>query len=97
MAMPWRSPGVLRREPPGVHTAVMTTGPGQVVLDTNVFVAARFNPGSHSAPLATSDAVLRNAGGQMAVPVLKPSEFARRCGALHRESGLRKQVDDLAG
>src|SRR5437870_8190852 len=51
MAMPWRSPGVLRREPPGVHTAVMTTGPGEVVLDTNVFVAAGFNPGSHSARL----------------------------------------------
>ena len=40
------------------------------------------------APLVTSDAGLLNAGGQMAVPVLKPSEFARRCGALNRESGL---------
>ena len=28
------------------------------------------------APLVTSDAGLLNAGGQMAVPVLKPSEFA---------------------
>ena len=151
--------GCLRSEPPGVHTAVMTTGPGEVVLDTNVFVAAGFNQGSHSArlveavrdgrlrmvwddathaeiehvmrqiprlswtrianlfraedrfggsthpeafgfvpdpadrkfaaladavqaPLVTSDAGLLNAGGQMAVPVLKPSEFARRCGAL---------------
>ena len=157
--------GCLRSEPPGVHTAVMTTGPGEVVLDTNVFVAAGFNPGSHSArlveavrdgrlrmfwddathaeiehvmrqiprlswtriadlfrsedrfggsthpeafgfvpdpadrkfaalahavqaPLVTSDAGLLNAGGQMAVPVLKPSEFARRCGALYRVSGL---------
>jgi uncharacterized protein len=130
-----------------------------VVLDTNVFVAAGFNPGSHSArlveavrdgrlrmvwddatreeiehvmrqiprlswtriadlfraedrfegsthpdefgfvpdpsdrkfaaladaadaPLVTSDAGLLKAGGQMAVPVLKPSELARRCGAL---------------
>ena len=34
------------------------------------------------APLVTSDAGLLNAGGQMAVPVLKPSEFALRCGAL---------------
>ena len=49
------------------------------------------------APLVTSDAGLLNAGGQMAVPVLKPSEFARRCGALQRESGLRQQVDELAG
>ncbi len=53
---PWRSPGVgtsrfgcLRTEPPAVHTAVMDTHPGEVVLDTNVFVAAGFNPGSHSA------------------------------------------------
>ena len=145
---------------------VMNMGPGEVVLDTNVFVAAGFNPGSHSArlieavrdgrlrmvwddathaeiehvmrqiprlswariadlfrtedrfggsthpeafgfvpdpadrkfaaladavqaPLVTSDAGLLNAGSQMAVPVLKPSEFARRCGALYRESGLR--------
>src|ERR671930_242292 len=29
----------------------MDTGPGEVVLDTNVFVAAGFNPGSHSARL----------------------------------------------
>jgi predicted nucleic acid-binding protein len=156
--------GCLRSEPTGVHTAVMITGPGEVVLDTNVFVAAGFNPGSHSArlvevvrpgrlrmvwgdatraeieqvmrqiprlswtriadlfrsgarfgglthpeafgfipdpadrkfaaladaaqvPLVTSDAGLLNAGGQMAVPVLKPSEFARRCGVLYRVSG----------
>jgi uncharacterized protein len=32
-------------------TAVMDKGPGEVVLDTNVFVAAGFNPGSHSARL----------------------------------------------
>src|SRR5437667_12108875 len=30
----------LHSESPGVHTTVMTTGPGEVVLDTNVFVAA---------------------------------------------------------
>ena len=56
-----RSPGVLRSEPPGVHTAVMGTGPGEVVLDTNVFVAAGFNPGSHSARLveAVRDGRLR--------------------------------------
>ena len=160
-----RSPGVLRSDPPSLHTAVMDTGPRRVVLDTNVFVAAGFNPGSHSArlveavrdgrlrmvwddathaeiehvmrqiprlswtriadlfrsedrfggsthpeafgfvpdpadrkfaaladavqaPLVTSDAGLLNAGGQMAVPVLKPNEFARRCGALSRVSGL---------
>jgi uncharacterized protein len=41
------------------------------------------------APLVTSDAGLLNASDQMAVPVLKPSEFARRCGALFGESGLR--------
>jgi predicted nucleic acid-binding protein len=40
------------------------------------------------APLVTSDAGLLNRYGQMAVPVLKPSEFARRCGALYGESGL---------
>jgi predicted nucleic acid-binding protein len=156
----------LRSEPPGIHTALMDTGPREVVLDTNVFVAAGFNPGSHSArlvdavrdgrlrmvwddatraeiqhvmrqiprlswtriadlfrcedkfggsthpeefgfvpdpadrkfaaladavqaALVTSDAGLLNAGSQMSVPVLKPSEFARRCGALDRESGLR--------
>jgi len=139
----------------------MDSGRREVVLDTNVFVAAGFNPGSHSArlieavrdgrlrmiwddathaetehimrqiprlswariadlfrsenrfgglthpeqfgfvpdpadrkfaaladaagvPLVTSDAGLLNAGGQMAVPVLKPNEFARRCGALTR-------------
>ena len=39
------------------------------------------------APLVTSDAGLLNAGRQMAVPVVKPSEFAQRCGALNRESG----------
>jgi uncharacterized protein len=169
-----RSPGVLRSDPPGLHTAVMDTGPRRVVLDTNVFVAAGFNPGSHSArlveavrdrrlrmvwddatrteiehvmrqiprlswtrvadllcpenryggsthpeafgfvpdpadrkfaaladavqaPLVTSDAGLLNVAGQMAVPVLKPSEFARRCGALNMESGLHWQVDELAG
>jgi uncharacterized protein len=39
----------------------MTTGPGEVVLDTNVFVAAGFNPGSHSAQLveAVRDGRLR--------------------------------------
>ena len=150
-----RSPGVLRRDPPTLHTAVMDTGPRRVVLDTNVFVAAGFDPASQStplveavrdgrlrlvwddathteiehvmreiprlswtriadlfrsedrfggsthpdafgfvpdpadrkfaaladavpAPLVTSDASLLNAAGQMAVPVLKPSEFARR-------------------
>ena len=53
--------GYLRSEPLGVHTAVMTTGPGEVVLDTNVFVAAGFNPGSHSARLveAVRDGRLR--------------------------------------
>ena len=39
------------------------------------------------APLVTSDAGLLNAGGQMAVPVLKPSEFARRSGVLDRKRG----------
>jgi predicted nucleic acid-binding protein len=33
------------------------------------------------APLVTSDAALLSAGGQMPVPVLKPSEFPRRYGA----------------
>ena len=53
--------GCLRSEPPGVHTAVVTTGLGEVVLDTNVFVAAEFNPGSHSARLveAVRDGRLR--------------------------------------
>jgi len=39
----------------------MDTGPGRVVLDTNVFVAAGFNPGSHSARLveAVHDGRLR--------------------------------------
>ena len=176
-----RSPGVLRSDPPGLHTAVMDTGPRRrlkrngrqtpatqavvVVLDTNVFVAAGFNPASHSAwlveavrdgrlrlvwddathaeiehvmrqiprlswtriadlfrsedrfggsthpeafgfvpdpadrkfaaladavqaPLVTSGAGLLNAGGQMAVPVLKPSEFARRFDVLNKESGF---------
>lgn len=136
----------------------MNARPVAVVLDTNVFVAAGFNPGSHSAqlveavrdgrlrlvwddatrtevehvlrqiprlswtriaelfrseerfagathprafdfvpdpadrkfaaladaaqaPLITSDAGLLNARGHMAVPVLKPSEFARRFGS----------------
>jgi PIN domain len=51
----------LRSQPTGVHTAVMPTGPGDVVLDTNVFVAAGFNPGSHSARLveAVRDGRLR--------------------------------------
>src|SRR5881227_2454265 len=45
----------------GWHTAVMDTGPVEVVLDTNVFVAAGFNPGSHSAQLvkAVRDGRLR--------------------------------------
>jgi predicted nucleic acid-binding protein len=137
----------------GCHTAIVDAAPGKVVLDTNVFVAAGFNPASHSArlvaavregrlhmawndsthaeiehvirqiprlswhrvadlfrsedrfagatnpqqfsfvpdpadrkfaalaeavgaPLVTSDGGLLNAGAQMAVPVLKPSEFA---------------------
>src|SRR5437667_11713347 len=39
----------------------MNTGPNEVVLDTNVFVAAGFNPGSHSARLveAVRDGRLR--------------------------------------
>ena len=39
----------------------MDAGPGKVVLDTNVFVAARFNPRSHSARLvpAVRDGRLR--------------------------------------
>jgi predicted nucleic acid-binding protein len=41
------------------------------------------------APLVTSDAGLLNASGQMSVAVLRPSEFARRCGALYWESDLR--------
>ena len=41
------------------------------------------------APLVTSDAGLLNARGRMAVRVLKPSEFARRCGGLHTDSDLR--------
>src|SRR5205085_11952652 len=49
------------------------------------------------APLVTSDAGLLSAGGQMAVPVLKPGEFARRCGALNSESGLHWHVDEPAG
>jgi uncharacterized protein len=140
--------------------------PGVVVLDTNVFVAAGFNPGSHSArlvesvrdgrlrmiwddatreetehvmrqipplswariadlfraedrfgdsthpeaygfvpdpadrkfaalaeavraTLVTSDAGLLNARERLAVRVLKPSEFARRCRALYGDSGTR--------
>ena len=136
----------------------MDVRPAEIVLDTNVFVAAGFNPASHSAqllelvragqlrmvwddatrgevehvirqiprlswsriadlfgrddrfagpthpeqftfvpdpadrkfaaladaaqaPLVTSDAGLLNAAGQMAVPVLKPSEFVRRYAA----------------
>src|SRR3981081_2312926 len=56
-----RSPGVLRSDPPSLHTAVMQTGPRRVVLDTNVFVAAGFNPASHSARLveAVRDGRLR--------------------------------------
>ncbi len=142
----------------------MHTAPERVVLDTNVFVAAGFNPGSHSArlveavrdgrlrmawddatraevehvmrhiprlswtriadlfrsedrfgasthpeafgfvpdpadrkfaaladavqaPLVTSDAGLLNASRQMAVPVLKPSEFSRRYGRLYADAG----------
>ena len=163
-SIPCRTP--LCCEPPGVHTALMDPCPGEVVLDTNVFVAAGFNPRSHSArlvqavrdgrlrmiwddatreetehvirqipplswthiadlfraedrfgdptypeaygfvrdpadrkfaalaeavqaPLVTSDAGLLNARGRMAVRVLKPSEFARRCGGLHTDSDLR--------
>ena len=41
------------------------------------------------APLVTSDAGLLNAHCWMAVRVLKPSEFARRCGGLHTDSDLR--------
>ena len=53
--------GRLRSEPPGLHTTVMNTGPGEVVLDTNVFVAAGFNPCCHSARLvqAVRDGRLR--------------------------------------
>ena len=45
----------------GVHTAVVDTGRREVVLDTNVFVAAGFNRGSHSAWLveAVRDGRLR--------------------------------------
>ena len=81
---------VLRNEPPAVRTAVMTTDPGEVVLDTNVFVAAGFNPGSHSARLveAVRDGRLGMAGwawkcrpflsfsGATAGPVCEPA--ARR-------------------
>jgi len=79
--------------------AVVDSGPGKVVLDTNVFrseyrFAGATNPQEFSfvpdpadrkfaalaeavqAPLVTSDAGLLKAGGQMAVPVFKPSEFA---------------------
>jgi hypothetical protein len=41
------------------------------------------------APLVTSDAGLLNTGGQMAVPVFKPSEFARGRRAPYSESDLR--------
>jgi predicted nucleic acid-binding protein len=40
------------------------------------------------APLVTSDAGLLNACGQMAVRVLKPSEFVRRFGVPDRKPGL---------
>jgi predicted nucleic acid-binding protein len=45
----------------GVHTAVVDKGADEVVLDTNVFVAAGFNPSSHSACLveAVRDGRLR--------------------------------------
>ena len=45
------------------------------------------------APLVTSDAGLLNAGRQMAVPVLKPSEFARRSGVLDRKRGASNAKD----
>ena len=45
------------------------------------------------APLVTSDARLLNAGGQMAVPVLKPSEFARHSGVLDRKRGASNAKD----
>ncbi len=45
------------------------------------------------APLVTSDAGLLNAGGQMAVPVLKPSEFARHSGVLDRKRGASNAKD----
>lgn len=35
---------VLVQHGDGCHTAVMDVGPGKVVLDTDVFVAAGFNP-----------------------------------------------------
>ena len=41
------------------------------------------------APLVTSDTGLLNVRGRMAVRVLKPSEFARRCDELHRDSDSR--------
>jgi uncharacterized protein len=44
----------LAQQATGCHTAVMDAGPGKVVLDTNVFVADGFNPGSHSARLVAA-------------------------------------------
>ena len=51
----------LRLTQPDVHTSLMDPYPGEVVLDTNVFVAAGFNPRSHSARLvqAVRDGRLR--------------------------------------
>ena len=40
---------VLAQQAVGCHTAVIDAGPYKVVLDTNVLVAAGFNPGSRSA------------------------------------------------
>jgi hypothetical protein len=45
------------------------------------------------APLVTSDAGLLNAGGRMAVRVLKPSEFALRSGVLYGEPGASNAKD----
>ena len=46
--------GLLAQQAAGYHTAVMDASPGKVVLDTNVFVAAGFNPISHSARLVAA-------------------------------------------
>src|SRR5262249_2403125 len=59
----WRTPrlDISQSEPPGVPTGGVDNGPGEGVLDTNVLVAAGFNPGSHSARLveAVRDGRLR--------------------------------------
>ncbi len=74
---------------------VQSTDQGSLPVDISLEVVDLAESGNDlladavQAPLVTSDAGLLNAGGQMAVPVLKPSEFARRCGALYMESGLR--------